>query len=287
MSTTKRGFYAQSDYRVSHYLTALGGFQYEGETGKSTYSSGSRTNYSGTVQFSGDAASRLFYVLGTGIESNQIYGRAITPRASLAYYAFRPDTTHFLSGTKLHASFGKGIEEPSIGEVVSSLYGTLTPAQNAQYNIHPLAGQYSRTYDMGVEQQFGNGRARVNLLPGSTTSLHQRHRALPPPTTSSCSRRPAGVYTNPNLFGAYVNSLAYRAEGAELESEFRLAPASSSPAPATPTSTPGSSASPPTPSAPTSTPPSTSPLSPSATTARSTEPVPSAALPLRLLAIRN
>ena len=222
-STTSRGFlYAQSDYRVSHYLTALASFQYEGETGKSTYSSGSRTNYSGTIQFSGDALNRLFYVIGTGIESNQIYGSAITPRASLAYYAFRPDTTHFLSGTKLHASFGKGIEEPSIGEVVSSLYTTLTPAQDTQYNIHPLGGQYSRTYDLGVEQLFGNGRARVNL-----TWFHNQFTndiEYVPSLALQFFNVPPSIYLNPDLFGAYINSLAYRAEGAELESEFRLAP---------------------------------------------------------------
>ena len=221
VSTTNRGFvYAQSDYRVSHYVTALGAFQYESENGKSTYASATRTNYSGTIQFSGDAASRLFYVLGTGIENNQVYGRAVTPRASVAYYAFRPTTTQFLSGTKLHASFGKGIEEPSVNDQVYSLYGTLTPTQDAQFNIHPLGGEFSRTYDLGVEQLFGNGRARVNL-----TWFHNQFTNVLEYVASydlALLGVPQGVYTNPNLYGAYVNSLGYRAKGAELESEFRL-----------------------------------------------------------------
>ena len=33
---------------------------------------------------------------------------------------------------------------------------------------------------------------------------------------------PAAAAHNPSLYGAYVNSLAFRAQGAELESEFRL-----------------------------------------------------------------
>ena len=230
VSATNRGFlYAQSDYRVSHYLTALGAFQYESENGVSTYSSAARTNYSGTIQFSGDAASRLFYVLGTGIENNQVYGKAVTPRASVAYYAFRPTTTQFLSGTKLHASFGKGIEEPSVAEQVSSLYGTLQAlpggaAIASKYGIQPLGGEYSRTYDAGVEQQFGNGRGRVNLswfhnqfnnILEYVYSSGLVELGVPPSLLNNATYFPYGA-------SAYVNSLAYRAEGAELESEFRL-----------------------------------------------------------------
>jgi iron complex outermembrane receptor protein/vitamin B12 transporter len=223
LSTTRRAIaYGQSDYRASHFLTALGGFQFESEKGASQYSTAARRNFAGTLQLSGDAASRLFYVLGSGIEANDLYGKALTPRASVAYYALRPDASRFLSGTKLHASVGKGVEEPSVGDQIYSLYNTLTLAQDTQYGVIPLRGQFSRTYDAGVEQQFGNGRARMNL-----TWFHNQFTNVIEYVPDSGLKQlgvPAAVYTNPNVYGAYVNSLAYRAEGAELESEVRILP---------------------------------------------------------------
>ncbi len=225
-STTRRSFaYGQTDYRFSRYLTALGAFEFDSEKGVSTYSSATRSNYSGTVQAAGDIHSRLFYVIGSGIESNDVYGKALTPRASVAFYAIRPDSSRVFSGTKLHASFGKGVEEPSVGQQVSSLYGTIStltggPALIAQYGIGTLGGQYSRTYDAGIEQQFGSGRARVNL-----TFFHNQFTNVIeyiPTSGLKILGVPSSVYTAPGVYGAYVNSLAYRALGAELESEFRI-----------------------------------------------------------------
>ncbi len=225
-STTRRDFvYSQSDYRFNHYATLLGSFQYETEDGKSAYASADRGNYSYTLQLSGDAGSRLFYVLGSGIEDNAVYGKALTPRASVAFYAARPDTTQFFSGTKLHASFGKGIEEPSVSEQVESLYGTFQTLPDgtsliAQYGVKPLGGEYSRTYDAGVEQQFGDGRARVNLSWFHNEFTNVLEYVYPNGLVALGV--PAAIADNPNVYGAFVNSEAYRAEGAELESEFRL-----------------------------------------------------------------
>ena len=66
------------------------------------------------MQLAGDLGQRLYYTLGSGLEDNGLFGFAATPRASLAYYLARPSGSHWLSGTKLHGSFGKGIKEPSI-----------------------------------------------------------------------------------------------------------------------------------------------------------------------------
>ncbi len=207
LATTRRAFaYGQSDYRVSHYLTALGSFQFESEKGASQYSTAARRNFSGTLQFSGDALSRLFYVVGTGIEANDLYGKALTPRASLAFYAFRPDSSKFFSGTKLHASFGKGVEEPSIGDQIYSLYNTLTPAQDAQYGVIPLRGQFSRTYDAGVEQLIGDGRARINL-----SWFHNQFTNVLEYVPDSGLKQlgvPAGVYTNPSVYGGPTSNSA-------------------------------------------------------------------------------
>jgi len=52
-----------------------------------------------------------------------------TPRASVAYYLARPSATGWLSGTKLHASFGKGIKEPNVFQQGSSLFDILSRYQ--------------------------------------------------------------------------------------------------------------------------------------------------------------
>ena len=227
-SATRRSFvYAQSDYAVTKHLDALGSFQYEDEKGMSSSASAKRGNYSYTLQAAGDAGSRFHYVVGSGIEDNSVYGKALTPRVSAAYYAFRPDAAKFLSGTKLHGSFGKGVEEPSVLDQVYSLYGVFSALPTGaslidQYGTKKLGGEYSRTYDAGVEQQFGDGRARVNL-----TYFHNEFTNVieyVDPNGLVELGVPAAEANDPSLFGAgaYINSLSYRAQGAEAEAEFRL-----------------------------------------------------------------
>jgi vitamin B12 transporter len=230
-SSSNRDFvYAQSDYKVNAHVTALAAFRYEDERGYtlSTPAYGplpnvNHGNISGTMQFAGDIRSRLFYTLGSGIEQNAVYGFAGTPRASVAYYLLRPSQQALFSGTKLHGSFGKGVKGPNIGQETSSLYDTLqadAPAVIAQDQIRPLGAEYSRTFDAGVEQQFGDGRARLNV-----TFFHNEFTN----GVESLSQQaliqlgvPAAA-ANATLFGAYTNSLAFRALGGESELELRLA----------------------------------------------------------------
>src|SRR6202522_1556298 len=144
LAPSKRDFvYAQTDYRINEHIVALGAFKYEAERG-STFTSGgsltaiSRGNYSYTVQLQGDIRNRLYYTLGSGLEDNGLFGFAATPRASVAYYLFRPPNTHWLNGTKLNFSFGKGIKEPSIYYQSISLYDILA----AQPDGAELTKQY-------------------------------------------------------------------------------------------------------------------------------------------------
>lgn len=224
--------YAQSDYQVTPHLLALGGFKYENESGLSGESGTGilaapetiqRGNYSYTMQFSGEALHRLFYSFGTGLEDNGLFGFAGTPRASLAYYPFRPSSTGLFSGTKLHGSFGKGIKEPSIFQQTNSLYGTLLMLQEQQiiqqFNVKPLGPENSRTYDAGIEQQFLDGRGRAGL-----TYFHNEF-------TNGAQNVPQNILYQFGVpaglaadfpFGAYLNGAAFRAMGAELETEYRF-----------------------------------------------------------------
>ncbi|MDQ2833187.1 MAG: TonB-dependent receptor [Acidobacteriota bacterium] len=227
LTTTDRDFvYAQTDYRLNPHLLALGGFKYEAERGSTTYvpNTISRGNYSYTLQIAGDLRNRLYYNVGSGIEENGLFGLAGTPRASLAYYLVRPSAGRWLSGTKLHASFGKGIKEPNVYQQTSSLFNILSPLPNgadliAQYHVGQIGPENSRTYDGGVDQELWSGRARLSL-----TYFHDQFTngiEFVPQNGLAALGIPAA-----NLpavqYGADVNSEAFRSQGAEAEAEFRV-----------------------------------------------------------------
>jgi vitamin B12 transporter len=230
LTVTNRDYvYAQTDYRINPHIVALGGFKYEAERG-STQSTGSpasiinRGNYSYTLQISGDIHNRFYYNVGSGIENNGLFGLAGTPRASVAYYLVRPSANGWLTGTKLHASFGKGIKEPNVFQQGSSLFDLLSEVPDgseliAQFHVGQIGPETSRTYDGGVDQELWNGRARLGL-----TYFHNEF-------TNGIEFVPQsgladlGVPSNllPKFeFGAYVNSEAFRSMGLEFEAEYRI-----------------------------------------------------------------
>jgi vitamin B12 transporter len=231
LTVTNRDFvYAQSDYRFNSHFVALGGFKYEAERGSTTTepppstNAISRGNYSYTLQLSGDLRNRLYYNLGSGLEDNGLFGFAATPRASLAYYLVRPSATNWLSGTKLHGSFGKGIKEPGVYQQTNSLFDILTSLPNgndliSQFHVSQIGAENSRTFDGGVDQELWNGRARAGL-----TYFHNEF------TNGVEYVSQAALYAlgvpEANLpalaFGAYINSLAFRSQGLEFETEYRI-----------------------------------------------------------------
>ena len=232
LTSTDRDFvYAQTDYRVSPHLLALGGFKYEAERGSNAYTGVppsfnaiSRGNYSYTLQLSGGIRNRLYYNLGSGIEDNGLFGLAGTPRASLAYYLVRPSAAGWLSGTKLHASFGKGIKEPNLFQQINSLFDILSALPNgsaliSQYKVGNIGPENSRTYDAGIDQELWNGRARLGL-----TYFHNEFTngvEFVPQAGLAALGVPAANL--PALgFGAYINSEAFRSQGAEMEVEYRI-----------------------------------------------------------------
>jgi len=227
---TNRDFvYAQTDYRVTPHIVALGGFKYEAERG-STQSSGfpasrvSRGNYSYTLQISGDIGNRLYYNVGSGIEDNGLFGLAGTPRASLAYYLARPSGSGWLTGTKLHASFSKGIKEPNVFQEGSSLFDILSalPDGNqliANFHVGQIGPENSRTYDGGIDQQLWNGRARLGL-----TYFHDEFtNGIEFVPQSGLAELGIPAANLPAVeFGAYINSQAFRSQGLEFEAEYKI-----------------------------------------------------------------
>ncbi len=231
LSPSSRDFvYAQSDYSVTPHILALGAFKFEHEHGSTGYTGGTpsnidRDNYSYTLQLTGDIRNRLFWNLGTGLEDNGLFGFAATPRASLAYYLVRPSNSGFFTGTKLHGSFGKGIKEPSVYDQANSLYGLLAPISNGselieQYNVSPLGAEDSRTFDGGVDQQILNGRALLGL-----TYFHNEftNGVEYVPQNGLIELGVPAANLPPFAYGgAYINSLAFRSQGAEVELQYQL-----------------------------------------------------------------
>jgi vitamin B12 transporter len=230
LSPSSRDFvYAQSDFSFNPHFLALGAFKFEHEHGAAGYTGSTpstidRDNYSYTLQLAGDIRNRLFWNLGTGLEDNGLFGFAATPRASLAYYLARPSNSGIFTGTKLHGSFGKGIKEPSVYDQANSLYGLLAPLSNGsqlieQYNVTPLGAEDSRTFDGGVDQTLA-GRALVGLTyfhNEFTNGVEYVPQAGLIELGIPAANLPPFAYG-----GAYINSLAYRAQGAEVEIQYQL-----------------------------------------------------------------
>ncbi len=230
VAITNRDYvYAQTDYRFNPHIVALGGFKYEAERG-STQSTGfpasdiSRGNYSYTLQIAGDIRNRLYYNIGSGIENNGLFGIAGTPRASIAYYLVRPSAAGWLSGTKLHASFGKGIKEPTISQQGSSLFDILSAVPDGsqlieQYHVGQIGPENSRTYDGGLDQEVGNGRARLGL-----TYFHDEFtNGIEFVPQSGLAQLGVPAANLPEVeFGAYINSQAFRTQGLEFEAEYKI-----------------------------------------------------------------
>ncbi|MDR3762939.1 MAG: TonB-dependent receptor [Acidobacteriota bacterium] len=226
--TNKNSIYAQTDYRFSEKLTALFGFRYEAEDGYSGYFDegygsltrpGERGNYSYTMQLNGGLWNRLFYTVGSGLERNAVFGFAATPRASLAYFIAPPRQTGVFNGTRLSFNFGKGIKEPTIGQEANSLYRLAGSTFDEQYGIKPFLAEQSRTYDGGVQQTLFGGRARLGL-----TYFHNEfnHLAEYVPYAGLVDLGvPQSVLDKLGPY-AYVNTLAYRAQGSELKAEVRV-----------------------------------------------------------------
>jgi iron complex outermembrane receptor protein/vitamin B12 transporter len=228
--TTRRSFYAQSDYQMLSDLTVTGGFRYENENGF-TNSNGSlspadRNNYSTFLQANGNIGHRLFATAGVGFENNAVFGFAATPRVSAAYYLRRPANQELLGDTKLKFNFGKGITEPSIFNQGASLFSLLSgitggPEIIANDHISPIGPERSRSFDFGVEQNLLQNRARLGL-----TLFHENFYDLIEFVSASAlpllGVPPDAVAAAQAVGGATINSDSFRALGAEITLDTNL-----------------------------------------------------------------
>ncbi|SFS14831.1 iron complex outermembrane recepter protein/vitamin B12 transporter [Granulicella pectinivorans] len=220
--------YYQSDYSFGRHVSTLFGFRYENERGAYRYplyatdQSLQRTNFQFTGQIQGDLLARLFFSLGGAIEKNHLYGLRGTPRLGLAFVPVRPGPRPF-HGTRLRANFSRGVQEPSLAVQFSSLYGTLLAANDtadiAAYHVRPPNAEESRTYDVGIDQNIFSTALILKAGYFHNQFDHQYEYV-----DSSALQQYFGITTAstiPGLYGAYTNSLTFRAQGAETELQYQ------------------------------------------------------------------
>lgn len=225
--------YAQTDYRFSSQLVGLLGYRYEAERGTSQFTSPGfsssnsvdRRNTSVFMETHGDLWNRLFYSLGGGIEKNAVFGVEATPRASLAYYLFRPGAGLF-RGTKLKFSFGKGVKEPDIFDDTNSLFSLLSQQPGGsqliqKFGIKPVTAERSRSYDFGILQSLTE-RGLMNLTVFHNEFTDQIEFVSSNALPSLGVPAPVAAATG---FGATVNSMNFLAQGVEADLQFKISTA--------------------------------------------------------------
>ena len=224
--------YYQTDYSFSPHFIALFGFRYDNERGSyndyytdafdpdfdfTEHESTQRTNFEYNLQFQGEFWNRLFYSAGGAVEKNHLYGIAGTPRLGLSYVPVRPSRKAF-HGTRFRANAATGVQEPTLAIEFQSLYTQLLAAGDTedieQYHITPQGAERSRTYDVGMDQNILGERLTLKVGYFHNMFNHQLEGV-----DAEALDQYFGLDLNPSvsLYEAYVNSLAYSANGAEAE----------------------------------------------------------------------
>ncbi len=224
-SSNRDQLYYQSDWSPSPFFNALFGFRYDNERG--SYNNAAyfeheviqRTNFEYNLQFQGELKGRFSYSLGGAVEKNHLYGIAGTPRIGFTFVPVRPSAKPF-HGTRLRANFATGVQEPTLALEFNSLYTQLqnTPggAGNiALYHIGPQGPERSRTYDLGLDQNI-LGEKLILRLGYFHNIFNDQLEGVSSPALSQYF----GLNL-PAIYEAYLNSLAYRAQGVELEAQWQ------------------------------------------------------------------
>jgi vitamin B12 transporter len=227
--------HALSEWAITPHLAAVAGFRYENERGAyrlpffGTDENVTRRNDDYTLLFQGDYHDRLFYTLGGAVENNGLYGTVGAPHLGASYYLVKPGAG-LAQGTRLNFNFSKGYKEPTLGQQTNSLYALLetyggTDLVNS-YPVGRLGAATTRSYDGGVEQSFWHERVIVRA-----TYFHNEfgnqvesvpYNAVPQllPDLSPAQQQSLEALLKASGAAPSLNSLSFRAQGAESEVEY-------------------------------------------------------------------
>lgn len=223
--SNRDGVEYQGDTHLGSHLTAVLQFRYTDERGLYRYPAfGSdqqieRTNYDYALDLHGDVKGRVFYTLGGAIEKNSLFGTEGTPQIGIAGYPVRPGAG-WMHGTKLRFNFAKGVQEPNLFAQESSLLTALQQAADttdiATYNVGPIGAQRSRSYEGGIDQNIYTDRFVLHA-----TYFHNEFGRQIEYVAAPDIQQYFGIPVAKVIYGAYLNSLDFSAQGVEGELQAR------------------------------------------------------------------
>jgi len=212
--TTRRTLSGETTYTVSNSFSVSGGARYEREQGYDDPegdATAKRNNGGAFVEGRATLANRHYIAAGLGIEHNESFGEAVTPRLSIASYLRQPSASG-PGDTKIVMNIGTGIKAPALFYSENSLY-ELVQGTPAAAGVEPIGPERSRNFDVGIEQGLAGNRARVRLA-YFNNDFHDLIEFLDKNALVRFGV-PPGV-ANATDFGASVNSQSYTAQGLEL-----------------------------------------------------------------------
>ena len=216
--TRRRALFADTTYHVGRDFDVSGGGRVEREEGFSDPDadpSATRSNGGVFAEARGTLAMRTYITAGVGFEHNEAFDNAVTPRLSVATYLRNPTSASAMGDTKISFNAGKGIKAPSVLQQQNALF-TLVQSTPAAAAASPLGPERSTSIDIGIEQGFWYGRARVRAA-----YFHNQYEDLVE-FLSKTQLPQAGVpaaVAGATQFGAYLNSSSFRAQGVETSFE--------------------------------------------------------------------
>jgi len=224
--TLRRDFNWESEFTLARHWSLIEGYRYYDERGLSATDALSRHDHGAYALLRGSLGNRLFGSGGVSVDRNTPFGVTANPQASLAWFPRLRDRG-FWDETRLRASGGTGLKDPSLVDEEYSLYQELFTAPGGpglirQLGVAPVRPQRSRDFDLGVDQYIAGGAGLLRA-----TVFEQRYYDLIediPPTAFAALGIPAAV-AQTAAFGGEFNSLTERARGVELEARLRPSPA--------------------------------------------------------------
>jgi vitamin B12 transporter len=219
--TARRALYGQATYTIARDVSVSAGGRVEREQGFSNPDADpttTRNNGGLFVEGRGTVGGRTYLTGGVGYEHNESFESVVTPRLSIATY-LRTPALGAIGDTKLSFNAGRGIKAPAVFQVDSSLFTLLQEVPNAPA-IGPISPEKGTSIDIGLEQGFWDGQARVRVA-----WFRNTYEDLIEFVSKNVLPQ-VGVPTSvaqATAFGAYVNSQSYDASGLELSGETLLA----------------------------------------------------------------
>ncbi len=149
----KIGYQSEVSLPHAHHLTT--GIEYERESGtvgdpRLDPVAAVRNNIGAYLQDEWSLTRRFFAAAGVRLEHNGSFAFSAAPRLSLAWHAHQAAPDRWLGLTRIKANFGVGIKEPTLVESFSK-----SPFFLGNPNLKP---ERSTSYDVGIEQNFRNGK---------------------------------------------------------------------------------------------------------------------------------